>query len=858
MNRRLFSVIFCVLTAAVLSIPVYSDASDTWIARVSSELDTQSTHRVYEFLNGDALVQLDMASPPSWLTKEALAGDKIRYVYPDYALAHAGVPAHSIAAEDSVTESGHYQDFLSLDGFSARSAPQRWCADIPIAIVDSGVDTTHSRLQQVSFVDPYDAVLDTTTMTDGYGHGTHVAGLIAASQSNVWGGACLSATLMPIRFLGNTGGGRVSDAIEGISWAVTSGARVINHSWTVTNPNTALLDVLTDADERGILQVAAAGNLGENLDSSPMYPASYALDLNHLITVANWDNDQQQLYSYSNYGLESVDIAASGTELLSLAPAGGETIRTGTSMSAPLVSAALAMNWAQHPDEDASLQRARLLASCQLQSTLAANVRCGGRLFAAALQESPAIAVWDMALNADDAPLALEGIGLTQVTRWTFLSWASGEESVLTPESVTEQRALFGQADWPPGEWRLYVDDVQWGRYPYRSTPDTPESLAASVLDTGVMLSWSGGSKATAYIIEVDRNLAGFEEVTRVAAPVNQYFHTMPDGFDVQQDLLRYQVSAELAYVNGGVADNDDDWSGSFTYLQSSASDPLILNADTFVWQAEQFATMPLGSLASIPLVLPDNLLASDVTLEPDSSAEFSLHQGMIQWHPTEVGTHTLSLSYHSNELDSSHRYALEVTDDHEWSLPLWNDDSLAVYASNGDIAALQRLVDGRVRLDLSNIRTDSLVSLDYRSGDRELSNLATSVVGNNLSGTQVIRQGGSGALLRFSPDDVFEGSVTVMFELQTVPRGVKDEDDSRCFIASVLLRHHLDELAALRQFRDQTLLATETGSWLVQQYYRYSPTVADYLEKRPGLSAVLTPVIRWVSGALSWLGLAD
>ena len=304
--------------------------ADTWIARVSPSAVPNSSIPIYVFSDGDVLVRFDPSSLPDWKPGEWIANRSIRYLYPDIGLAGSGSDSPN---QDS--DSDEYQNFLLQDGFLELPDSQRHCESVPIAIIDSGVNLDHPRLSRVQFASPYDAIANSEGGYDGFGHGTHLAGLIAASDNGNWSGACVGATLIPVRFLSNTGGGRVSDAIEGIHWAVEAGAKVINHSWTVTNPNPALLDVLEDADSRGIIQVAAAGNFGEDLDISPVYPVGYASELEHLIGVANWDQAVQTLYSGSNYGLHSVDIAASGTNLLSLSLSSDDVARTGTSMAAP-------------------------------------------------------------------------------------------------------------------------------------------------------------------------------------------------------------------------------------------------------------------------------------------------------------------------------------------------------------------------------------------------------------------------------------------------------------------------------------------------------------------------------------------
>lgn len=825
----------CLALAALATVlPVQAEVS--WLARITPALTVPEADVVYRFRNGDRLIRL--SSDSRWLAGETIPGDRVRYLYPDRREIHAvNTPvdvAPSVPADPG-------QPFLQQDGFLDLPEQQRHCDSVPIAILDSGVDTSHTRLQPVQFLSPYDAVQDQVGVEDGYGHGTHVAGLIAASDNGQWGGACVSATLIPVRFLGNDGGGRVSDAIEGIEWAVNAGARMINHSWTVQNPNPALLDVLQDADQRGLVQVAAAGNQGSDLDSRSVYPAGYAADLNALVGVANWDGEQQALSSTSNRGLVSVDIAASGARLLSLMPGDQEIIRSGTSMATPLVTAAMAMNWAREPADSARQQRARLLASCQQHDNLLAHVRCGGRLHAAALQSSPAIAVWSV--EEDEQGMLLRGEGLDQIDQWRFYSWLDQQEQSLSVTSISNQQARLAQQTWPPGEWRWYQNDRLLGRYPYIPALKAPTQLALTPSGESMLLSWAGDTSASEYLIEWDQNLNGFTELARVQAPVSQYQHRLPEGVDPQQTVLRYRVQALLPYGKGG--------SSTQTTATSALSDIVALNLESFVWQTEALAQMPSGARAEIPLALARTLSPAGVFLDGSSDTGFSMtRSGVLSFQAQQPGTYRALVQYQLGDVYSQQEYRIAVTDQDSWTLALWNQDALILDHSNVEILGFQRLVDGRIRLDLNGIQANSLVTLQLRSDQHRLHRFQSSILGDNTAGVRLTRQDHRNVLIRFAPEFDSSGQATLFLTLDIRSTRIKTEPDARCFIASVLLQQQPEALAPIREFRDQVLMQRPAGRWLVEQYYQVSPAIAAYLDESPRWRQVLTPLMQ----GLAWL----
>ncbi|HEX9879298.1 MAG TPA: S8 family peptidase, partial [Candidatus Binatia bacterium] len=165
------------------------------------------------------------------------------------------------------------------------------------------------------------------------GHGTHVAGTIAADADNGIGvaGVNWQAQVMVLKFIGPAGG-YTSDAIEAIEYASDKRAQVISASWGGGGFSQALKDAIEACN---CVFVAAAGNDGVNTDSSAHYPSSY--DSPNLIAVAATDRNDN-LASFSNYGATSVDLGAPGVSILSTVPMDSYASWSGTSMATPHVS----------------------------------------------------------------------------------------------------------------------------------------------------------------------------------------------------------------------------------------------------------------------------------------------------------------------------------------------------------------------------------------------------------------------------------------------------------------------------------------------------------------------------------------
>jgi major intracellular serine protease len=235
-------------------------------------------------------------------------------------------------------------------GISLCQAPEIWAEDeqgngVVIAILDTGIDTKHPDLQN--------NIIDGRNFTpegwshknyeDLNGHGTHVAGTIAANGKIR--GVAPEAKLLICKVLDRHGSGNYYSIIEGLryatNWKGPNGERVriINMSLGGPQDDPKLKEAILEACSRGIVVVVASGNEGDNNETTFEYgyPAIY----NECITVAAC-NDQKQIAPFSNNSLQ-VDVTAAGVNVLSTYPVSKYAKLSGTSMATPHVAGIMAL-----------------------------------------------------------------------------------------------------------------------------------------------------------------------------------------------------------------------------------------------------------------------------------------------------------------------------------------------------------------------------------------------------------------------------------------------------------------------------------------------------------------------------------
>jgi subtilisin family serine protease len=276
-----------------------------------------------------------------------------------------------------------------------------------VAVVDTGVDYTHSDLAANIWSAPiaftvtvggatiacaagthgFNAIAKSCDPRDDNNHGTHVSGTIGSVGNNALGvtGVNWTASMMGAKFLDSTGSGTTADAINAIEFTIqaknafasTAGAnvRVLSNSWGGSGFSQALLDEINKANANGMLFVAAAGNSSSNNDLAMTYPASY--QASNVLAIAATDNTDQ-LASFSNFG-SSVQLAAPGVNILSTTIGNTYQYFSGTSMATPHVSGAAALILSKCALDTVAL-KTTLINNVDVIPALAGWVGTSGRL----------------------------------------------------------------------------------------------------------------------------------------------------------------------------------------------------------------------------------------------------------------------------------------------------------------------------------------------------------------------------------------------------------------------------------------------------------------------------------------------
>ncbi|MBN8539158.1 MAG: S8 family serine peptidase [Deltaproteobacteria bacterium] len=315
--------------------------------------------------------------------------DDIRFAEQDQTikLSPMSLSPDFVSAAGSVADVGSSAAPEDTWGQTITGAQEAWNvgvrgAGVKVAIIDSGVDITHPQLRsriyvntqeiggngidddQNGYVDDvsgWDFDADQPIVGDSAGHGTHVAGIVAADHINgTVRGIAPEAQIIPLDFMDSSGQGNLGDAILAIQYAADQGARIINASWGGAPCSQSLNRAITDLEARGILFIAAAGNSGVDLDQLPEYPAAFTIPSQ--ITVGA-STARDFTAGFSNYSFKLVHLFAPGAQILSTYPGARSASLSGTSMAAPFVAGAAALVLSANPGASAAQVRSALFNS---------------------------------------------------------------------------------------------------------------------------------------------------------------------------------------------------------------------------------------------------------------------------------------------------------------------------------------------------------------------------------------------------------------------------------------------------------------------------------------------------------------
>lgn len=301
-------------------------------------------------------------------------------------------------------------------GLKKSDAARAWSVtkgskDILVAIIDTGIDVNHEDLANNIWKNPGETGKDTQgrdkasngvdddnngfiddvhgwnfvsnngKLDDNHGHGTHIAGIIGAEAGNGKGiiGISPEVSLMILKYYDPKvpGADNLKNTVASIHYAVKMGAKIINYSGGGTEFSQEEHDAIAEAEKAGILFVAAAGNERSNSDQHHYYPADYKLK--NIISVTAIDPATQVLSS-SNYGVDTVDIAAPGQNILSCLPNNAYGYMTGTSQATAFVTGAAVLVMAHKQNFKAEDVKKYILATGDAQTQLASKTRTSRQL----------------------------------------------------------------------------------------------------------------------------------------------------------------------------------------------------------------------------------------------------------------------------------------------------------------------------------------------------------------------------------------------------------------------------------------------------------------------------------------------
>lgn len=294
-------------------------------------------------------------------------------------------------------------------------------SSVVVAVIDSGIDLDHPDLRENiwtnsgetscndgidndgnGFVDDcrgWNFAGDNNISSDDNGHGTHVAGIVGAVGNNGQGisGVMWDVQLMALKFLDSDGVGTVADEVSAIQYALAKGVRVINASFGGVDSRSER-DAIALANTSGVLVVAAAGNggtdvIGDNNDDSPTFPASYGVPhvingvpfdaLPNIIAVAAADQNDNLAF-FSDFGPQSIHVAAPGENILSTVPTGffpfGYAFFSGTSMATAYVTGLAGLTFSRAPGLTHLQARDLILNNVDELPNLSGLLLTGGRI----------------------------------------------------------------------------------------------------------------------------------------------------------------------------------------------------------------------------------------------------------------------------------------------------------------------------------------------------------------------------------------------------------------------------------------------------------------------------------------------
>ena len=837
------------------------------VRSLSNAAGIDLTH--FRAMSGDAQVfklpqHMPMAEVEA-IARRLSVDPQVEYAEPDRIMRPLLVPN-----DTQYVAQWHYKSHLAPD-FVAGGAnlPGAWdittgSASIVVAVIDTGLvphaDIDSNILDGTGRVVPgYDFVTNTFVANDGDGrdsdptdpgdwatqaevddpttpclrvensswHGTHVAGTIGALGNNSAGVAGVNwvSRILPVRALGKCGG-NLSDIVDGIRWAagITAGlpananpARVLNMSLGSAAPCSAapsIQSAINDVTAIGAVVVVAAGN--DNVDASNAFPAS----CNGVITVAAI-NRLGARAPYSNFGA-TVEIAAPGGDqsaatlngVLSTLNTGtttpvasptGDTFvyYQGTSMAAPHVAGIVSLMLSVNP----------ALTSAQVLALLQTTAR-----------------VFPTGTGGFDCNTTICGAGIIDATAATAAAAAAAGPTV----SVAATDSAAAEAGLNPGTFTITrtgsTASAVTVNYSMSGTATSGNDYTS--VGTSVVIP-AASTTTTVTLTPIDDALSeGNETAILTLTAATGYTVSSPASATVTiaDDEV---VSVSATDPNAAEAGLDP---GTFTITRTGST----ASAVTVNYSMSGTATSGNDYVSvGTSVVIPAASTTTTVTLTP-------INDALGEGNETAILTLTAGTGY---TVSSPASATVTIVDDEQTVTVAATDAAAAEAGLNPGTFTITR-----------GIVTASPLTVNYTMGGTATNGVDYVTVNSNV----IIAANSPTAIVTIAPinDAVFEVSETAILTLaagtgysvispSSATVNIADNDlpppapprgpSGGCFIATAAYGTPMaDDVRHLRAFRDEYLQTNDAGRWLVSQYYKFSPPLADFLRQHDDLRAVV------------------
>jgi len=588
---------------AVVGITSDGQQSDGIILRFKSSVNNQTRQQVlnsagcaeskrFSLVSGLTAVTVNQGTMQSAL-QNLRANSAVLYAEPNFIVTAALTPNDPLFPDlYALNNAGQTGGTVDADIDAVQAWDSQTGSNIIVAVIDSGLDYNHEDIvgnvwtntgeipnnriddDNNGYIDDvrgWDFANNDNDPFDDNDHGTHVSGTIAAVGNNGIGvtGVNWTAQIMPLKFLNARGSGTTADAISAIEYAVMMGARVSNNSWGGGGFSQVLFDAISAAQDAGHLFVAAAGNDGVDTDITPSYPASY--DLDNIVSVAATDDDDS-IASFSNFGINTVDLGAPGVAIVSTTPGNTYSSFNGTSMASPHVAGTAALVLAENPSLDVVALKAVLLDNTDTISSLLGITVTGGRLNAA---NSIAGLVQVVVTPADAILAAGTSLQYSATGGATPYSWAVSDTTIASIDNTGLLSALA------PGQVTITATDANNISASVQATVTTlivsPDSGSLRISDT-LQFSAVGGTAPYNWISS-DAAIASIDAATGLLTAVSlgtvQVTATDANGFsDSTGDITVSDIAISPSTAVLAVADTQqfNATGGTAPYSWSSAN----------------------------------------------------------------------------------------------------------------------------------------------------------------------------------------------------------------------------------------------------------------------------------------------